>query len=253
MSFIDWIYSSYPNPHIDGEYGLLHILTLVFIATFVVLTSILLRKRGEKSKKIIIWIFVAIIILFEVSRRVINFCKTTDYGINNILRILLPRPGCAIACWLVVIATIVNKKFLYNTASIIGILCGLIFFIYPGVGYNNQYILFENLYSIVSHTAFFIVSICFITYGFTDFRYKTIWKELICLAVIIVYAFLEIYVLKIEGDPFYFMQNNDVQDIVGLSYSIYLPSYLLFIFIYINLFYFFKHIKQKRIKNIEHK
>lgn len=245
MKFIDWLYSSFPNPHIDGQFGLLHILTLLFIVAFVVVSTILLRKANEKTKRIIIFVLAGVILFFEVSRRVVNLCKTTDYSTNNILKILLPRPGCAISCWLVIIATFINKKFFYNFASIIGIICGIIFFAYPGVGYNNKFILFENLYSIVTHTLFFTTSICFITYRFTDFKYKKMWKELICLSVLIIYIFMEIYVLKIEYDPFYFMPNNDVQEIIGFSYNLYLPLYIVFMFIYINIFYLIPCIKNR--------
>ncbi|MBR5192664.1 MAG: hypothetical protein IKW33_04565 [Clostridia bacterium] len=45
MTFLDWIFSSYPNPSVDGQYGLLHILTLVFIATFVVVSTLLLKNK----------------------------------------------------------------------------------------------------------------------------------------------------------------------------------------------------------------
>lgn len=236
MKFIEWLFSSFPNPHIDGQYGLLHIITLILIATIVVVSTILLKNKNEKTKKIVLWTIVGILIFFEVSRRIINFCKTTDFSSNNILKILLPRPGCAISVWLVIIAMFVNKKFFYNFTSIIGILSAGIFFIYPGVGFNNQYILFENLYSIVTHSLFFIASICFITYKFTDFKYKTAWKELLCFLIMLVYVFLEI-VLKIEGDPFYFMPGNDVQEIVGVNYGLFLTLYLVFVAIYFNMFY----------------
>jgi len=237
MKFIEWLYSSYPNPHVDGQYGLGHILTMVCIAIFIVLTTIFLKKKSQNSKRIVLFVLATLIFIFEVARRVINLCKTTDYSLNNVLRILLPRPGCAISCWLVMASVIVNKRFLYCFTSIVAMLSGLIFFVYPGVGYNNQYILFENLYSIVTHALLFTSAICFITYGFADFKYKTIWKELICFAVMLVYVFLEIYVLKIESDPFYFMPGNDVQEIVGLSYGLFLPIYIIFVVIYFNIFY----------------
>ena len=245
MSFKEWLFSLYPNPHIDGQYGLLHIITMVFIAALVVVSTLLLKKKSEKTKRIFLCILAAIILTFEIARRVINFCKGSDFTVNSVLHILLPRPGCAISCWLVIIATFINKKFFYNFASIIGIICGIIFFAYPGAGYNNKFILFENLYSIVTHTLFFTTSICFITYRFTDFKYKKMWKELICLSVLIIYIFMEIYVLKIEYDPFYFMPNNDVQEIIGFSYNLYLPLYIVFMFIYINIFYLIPCIKNR--------
>ena len=237
MTFKQWIFSSYsPNPHIDGQYGLLHILTLVFIALFITVSTLLLRNKSEKAKRIVLIIIASIILFFEVLRRIINLIKTEEFVLLNLVKTLVPRPGCAISCWLVMLAVLLNKKFMYNFASIIGVLCGVIFFIYPGAGYNNRYILFENVYSIVTHMLFTTASICFITYKFTDFRYKNIWKELICFAVLAVYVLLEI-VFKVELDPFYFMPNNDVQDIVGLSYPLFITLYSIFIVIYLNLYY----------------
>ena len=105
------------------------------------------------------------------------------------------------------------------------------------MGFNNQYILFENLYSICTHALLLITSISLITLKFTEFRYKTIWKELICLAVVFAYAFLEIYLLQIESDPLYFMPGNDVQEILGFGYPVFLIIYLVFMAIYVNVFY----------------
>ena len=237
MTFKEWIFSSYPNPGVHGQWGIVHIITLILCAALVVFLTLTLKNKSSKQKRIAMGVIAGIILLFEIARRVINLIKTTDYGFNNILRILLPRPGCAIACWLVILAVIINKKYFYNFASIISLLCGGIFFCYPGAGFNNQFILFENLYSIVTHSLMFSSGILFITLKLTEFRYKKIWKELICIGVLIVYAFLEIYVLKIEGDPFYFMPGNDVQDILGTSYALFLPIYLVFVTIFINLFY----------------
>ena len=76
---------------------------------------------------------------------------------------LLPRPGCAISVWLVMLAPIINKKGFYNFASIISILCAVIFFAYPGAGFLHKYILFEDLYSIITHSLFFIGSFLIVT------------------------------------------------------------------------------------------
>jgi len=249
MDFLDWLYSSYPNPHIEGAWGWLHITVLLLCATFIVCSYFLLKNKSEKTKRIVLAVLAGIILFFEISRRIINMVKTTDYSANNILRILLPRPGCAISCWLVMLAVIINKKYFYNFTTITGILCGTIFFAYPGAGFNNELILFENLYSIVTHSLFFVSCICFITFKFTDFKYKDCWKELICFAVLLIYVFLEIYVLKTESDPFYFMPNNDVQEIFGVGYSLYLPLYLVFVIIYANLFYIIHKPKKNKNKS----
>jgi len=97
--------------------------------------------------------------------------------------------------------------------------------------------LFENLYSIVTHSLFLVLCICFITLRFTDFRYKNCWKEGVCLLVMAVYVVLEMFVLKIESDPFYFMPGNDVQEIVGLGYGIFVTLYVAFLLLYFNVFY----------------
>lgn len=237
MSFIDWIYSSYPNPGINGQWGWLHIVTLIVCIVLIVGLTFLFRKRSEKARRIVLWVLVSLILVFEISRRVINFCKTTDYSWQNVLHILFPRPWCAIACWTIIFAAIFNKKFFYNFASMTALICALIFFAYPGVGFNNQYILFENLYSICTHSLILVTSILLITLKFTKFEYKNIWKEAICYAIILAYCLIEIYALKIEADPMYFMPGNDVQEILGVSYGLYLPLYIVFMLVYFNIFY----------------
>lgn len=237
MTFKDWIYSSYPNPAINGQWGLLHILTLVLCVVLIVAIALIFRNKSEKAKKIVLWVLVGFILLFELSRRIINFSKATDLTLNSTLYLLLPRPWCAIACWTLIFAAIVNKKWLYNFASYSALLCALIFFAYPSVGFNNKYILFENLYSIATHSLLLVTSISLITLRFTQFEYKTIWKDLLCLLVVLIYTFIEIYVLKIESDPMYFMPNNEVQEILGVSFPIYLVIYIAFMMVYINLFY----------------
>ena len=238
MSFSDWINSSYPNPGIDGQLGWLHITVLIFCIGLIVAFALIFRKRSLKTRKIVLWCLVGTILFFEITRRIINLVKMNGGGnFNDYLYTLLPRPWCAIACWSLIIATVFNKKFLYNFASMTSLLCALVFFAYPGAGFNNQYILFENLYSISTHSLLLVTSISLITLKFTKFEYKNIWKEGICLAVILAYVFLEIYGLKIESDPMYFMPGNDVMDIFGVGYSTYLAIYIIFVIIYFNVFY----------------
>ena len=249
MSFKDWIFSSYPNPSINGRWGLLHILVLLLCIGIVVALSLTMKKKNSKAKKMALWVFAALILLFEITRRIVNFAKADSFTFNSVMHILLPRPWCAISCWALMLCVVANKKFLYNFASMTALLCALIFFAYPGVGFNNQYILFENLYSIATHSLLLVASITLITLKFTKFEYKTIWKEGICLAVILAYVFLEIYGLKIESDPMYFMPGNDVMEIFGVNYPVYLVIYIVFIIIYFNIFYLIddrKNVFQRR-------
>ena len=87
MSFKDWLFSSYPNPGVNGQWGLLHILTLVACIGLIVVISLIFRKKSDRSKKIILLTLVGLILIFELARRSINLIKTDDYGLNNILRI----------------------------------------------------------------------------------------------------------------------------------------------------------------------
>ena len=246
MTFLEWLMSSYPNPSIHGQWGLLHILTLVACIAIIVAFTFLFRSKSLKTRKIVLWCLVAILILFEVARRIINFSKTTDFSFQNVLHILLPRPWCAISVFLIIFAMCINKKFMYNFVSITGLLCAIAFFAYPGVGFNNQYILFENLYSIVTHCLILICSILMITLSFTKFEFKTMYKELVVLACVLTYALFEIYVLKIENDPMYFMPGNDIMEILGVSYPVYLILYVLVFALYFVSFYVISKISRKK-------
>ena len=246
MTFLDWLMSSYPNPSIHGQWGLLHILTLVACIIIIVAFTFLFRSKSEKTRRTVLWCLVAILILFEVARRVINFIKTTDFSFQNVLHILLPRPWCAISVFLIIFAMCVNKKFMYNFVSITGLLCALAFFAYPGVGFNNQYILFENLYSIMTHSLILICTILLITFKFTKFEFKTMYKELVVLACVLTYVLFEIYVLGIESDPMYFMPGNDIMEILGVSYPSFIVLYILVFALYFSSFYLISDRKRKK-------
>lgn len=251
MSFKEWITSSYPNPGIDGRWGWLHITVLILCVAIIVALALIFRNKSEKTRRIVILVLAGLILLFELTRRIVNLCVASEYTLNSVLYILLPRPWCAISCWCVIISAIFNKRFLYNVTSYTSLLCALVFFAYPSVGFNNKFILFENLYSIATHSLILISSITFITLRFTKFEFKTIWKEAICLAVIFLYAVLEIYVLKIESDPLYFMPGNDIVELFGLSYGAYLAIYIVFLIVYISIFYLIddrKNVFRKRNK-----
>ncbi|MBR1985040.1 MAG: YwaF family protein [Clostridia bacterium] len=251
MTFKEWIFSTYPNPAIKGQWGVLHILTLIICAGLIIGITFLFKNKSEKDKKIVIGVFAGIILFFEIVVRVVNFLKLEVFTFDTIVNVILPQPWCAISCWCVIFCLIVNKKFFYNWTSFSALLCSMIFFSYPGRGYNNQYILFTNLYSIITHALILITPILLITLKFTDFKFKTIWKELIFLFSVFCYAFLEIYVFKCEADPLYFMPNNDIQTVAGLSYPWFLVGYILFISFYISLFYLIndrKNVKEFFLK-----
>ena len=147
----------------------------------------------------------------------------------------------------------INRKWYYNFSSMISVICAVIFFAYPGAGFLHKYILFEDLYSIVTHSAFFVGSFLIITLKLADFNYKKVKNELISLGVLVGYSLLEMFVLTknvngdpLEKDPFYAMPNNEIQEIVGMkSYGLYLVLYILFLTLYFSTFYFLNRKKHQ--------
>ena len=252
MTLHDWIYSNYPSDSsIDGRWGWLHISTLLVCVLLIIGISFF-RNKDIRFRRRIIMVIAVIISLFEISRRIINLSRGFS-DIGSFLRIMLPRPWCAISCWMVITSVFVNKQFFYNISSMCALINAIIFFAYPSVGFNDKYILYENVYSIVTHMCLLISSISMITLKLTDFKYyrNTIKEsailELITLVIIFLYAFVEIYILKIEADPLYFMTDNEIQQFLGVSYPIYLVIYIVFLVIYFNLFYMIQLFVKKML------
>lgn len=253
MTFKQWLYGTgLDNPKIDGQWGLLHIITLIICIALIISISIIFKNKQCQTKRKILLIISFILIFFEVARRLVNITNPITFEKYNLLWVLLPRPGCAISVWLVMIAPFINRSWFYNFTSIVSILCAVIFFAYPGAGFLNKYIIFENLYSIVSHSLFLVGSILIVTLNMAYFNYRKIKNELISLGVLTGYSLLEMFVLKknsngdpLEADPFYTLPNNEVQEIVGIeSYPLYIILYVLFIFVYSGSFYFFNRKKK---------
>ncbi len=251
MTFEQWFFGLIDNPRVEKQWGLFHILTLVFCVVCIFAFNFIVKhsKNKQKASKIIIITLVSLILFFEIARRIMLLGRKYFYNDGTtLIWIMLPRPWCAIACWAIIASVIVNKKFFYNYASLSALLCSFIFFCYPGVGYNNQYMLFDNIYSIFTHALLLISSITLITLKFTEFRYKDFWKFFVCLILTYVYGFIEIYVLKIYEDPMYFMPNGDIQaDILKISYGLYIVLYVLLILVYTNAFYLIQD--RKNVKN----
>ena len=262
MRFVDWFFEigEFDNPYYPGQWKFLHILTLIICVVLIVSFALLYKylKNKEKYRKIVIVSLVSLIALFEIVIRIVYFIRKFYYHVpdmdsHSILWIIVPKPWCAISCWALIASVFVNKKFFYNYASLSSLLCSVVFFCYPGVGFNNEYIMFSNLYSIVTHALLLTTSITLITCRFTEFKYNNIHKLAICFALTFVYGILEIYVLKTEKDPMYFMPGGDIQaNILNISWGLYITLYILIFLIFVNAFYLIqdrKTIKKLFIKN----
>ncbi len=252
MTLHDWIFSIYPeNSAIQGQWGILHIATLLLCAALIAGIAYLLRSKSDTARQTAIVVLAAVILLFEITRRVINLSRGYDWDWHYFWYVMLPRPWCAISCWMTVAAAITKKRFLYNFSAMNGLLCALVFFAYPSVGFNDRYILFENVYSISTHSLLLITSVLMMLFGLTDFSVKraNLLKETALLCGVYAYAFAEIFWLKIEPDPLFFMPNNQVQTILGLPYGWYLVVYAVFLAFYFTLFHIVQHILDKQKKN----
>ena len=261
MTFRDWIYTRRPpNDGYNGQWQFPHILTFCLCIAFMIFLSFMFRKKSKNTRLTVVRVLAGIVLFLEIARRIISYKKGEMFDLNSTLTHLLPRPWCALSCWMLIFASIFNKKTLWNFTAINGLLCCIIFFAYPSTGFNHKHLLFENYYSIITHAALFICSILILTYKFGDFRYKRetfkdgILKEIIMFAVLFTYGFLELpFLLDLSFDPMYFVPTysgytNDVQEILGVSGALYLTIYFAFLLIWVNAFYLIPMLMKKLSK-----
>lgn len=241
MTFAQWLFGGIDNPYKAGQWGPLHIATLVTCVALIIVFSFVRRK--ERARKRIALSLACAIGFFELMIRFVHCMKLYYFhqpemsGIT-LTWIILPKPWCAIACWSLIASVFVKKPFFYNFASLSALLCSVVFFVYPGVGYNNEYLLFENWYSILTHALLLTTSITMMVLGYTDFRYQDFWKTGLCFLLTFGYAFLEIYVLRTQNDPMYFMPGGDIQaNILRMDYGLYICLYIVLLVILINIPY----------------
>ena len=242
MTFSQWLFGGIDNPFKSGQWGALHIsVMLVCIALIFTFQFVSKKSRNrQKCQKAIIYTLVCCSAFFEIMLRFMYCVKL--YCLHQpemegvtALWIALPKPWCQISTWLLMSSIFVKKTFYYNLTSLSALLSAVVFFIYPGVGFNNEYLLFENWYSICTHALLLTTSITMIGFKYADFRYKHLWKEMIGFALMFAYGLLQIFVFKIHPDPMYFMPNGDIQaGILRMDYGVYLFAYIALILTYIN-------------------
>ncbi len=259
MTFKDWIFSIHPEGDgYSGQWQFPHIFTLCLCIGIILSLTFLFRNKNQTMRNNVVRILTLCILFFELARRIVNIAKGEIVDLHTFLYVLLPRPWCAISCWLMIFAGAFHKKTLWNFAAINALLCSVIFFAYPSAGFNDRHILFENLYSIATHALLLISSVSVLTLKVGDFRYKRetfcngFLKELILLAVVFVYGVLELK-LNLSTDPLYFMPiaGNEVKEILGLDSVPYVIVYSLFLCVWINAFYVIPMLWKKFVKKKE--
>ncbi len=266
MTFRDWIYSNRPaNDSYNGQWQLPHILTLCLCIVAMVALTLIFRNKSRNTRVTVMRVLAGCILLFEIVRRIMSYKRGEMFDLNSTLTHLLPRPWCAISCWVLIFTAIFNKKTLWNFSAINALVCAIIFFAYPSTGFNHKHLMFENIYSIVTHALLFVSAILILTFKLGDFRYKRetfkdgILKEIILFAIIFVYAILELpIILDLSFDPMYFIPTdtfagytNDVQDILGVGNALYLILYFAFLAVWVNAFYLIPILIKKLSKKCE--
>ena len=245
MTFSQWLFGGINNPYKAGQWGPLHIGTLVVCVALIVGFYHIVKHASnrEKAKRCIAFALVGAIAFFEVMIRFVYCVKLYHLHLPEMTGvtwyyIALPRPWCAVSCWALMASVFIKKPFFYNFAALSALLCSFIFFCYPGVGYNNEILLFENWYSILTHALLLTTSITFMVLKYTDFKYAHLWKTGIAFALTFVYALIQVFVLKVHVDPMYFMPNGDIQaDILHMDYGLYLVLYIFLLLTYVNTAY----------------
>lgn len=242
MTFSQWMFGGIDNPFKAGQWGELHVCVMLLCAALILIFHFASKSAQdpEKVRRIIICTLVSISAFFEIMLRFTRsmsdfYFNHTEVQVSSVLGIALPRPWCQISTWLLISSVFVKKPFFYNLASLSAFLSAVVFFIYPGVGFNNEYLLFENWYSICTHSLLLTTSIAMMCFKYADFRYKWLGKVMIGFGLTFVYGLLQVFVLKIHVDPLYFMPGGDIQaGILKVDYGVYLAGYIAVILIYIN-------------------
>lgn len=180
MTFSDF-WTNKNNPKLSNYlYNTRHILFLVGTVIAIVILSLIFRKKSEKSKRILFYVLGSILLLFEISSRVVKFIVEENLTFEKAVKIILPMHICSVMVWVFIVAIFTNNKVLKNFACVGGLLATIVFLLYPSVGLNRVYMTFDCLYSTLSHCVGFVCSILMLTLKRTDFDIKKMWQTYAC-------------------------------------------------------------------------
>ena len=136
MSLKEWFFETgeFSNPYYAGQWKTLHIITLIVSIMLIVLFYHLVKyaKDKEKTKDIIIKSLVYTILFFEVAIRVVYFIRRYYFNVLDMqgldaVWILLPKPWCAVSCFVLILSIFIKKKFFYNYAALSALLTSFIY------------------------------------------------------------------------------------------------------------------------------
>ena len=251
MTFHDW-WTNENNPSLPKEeylFGTRHITMIVVAIVAAIVLSVVFYKRSSKAKKILLTILALVLLFFEITSRVVNLIITTDYSWQSILKILLPMHICSVAVVMFIISFFTKQKTLMNFATVVGLLATVLFMAYPAVGINKTYITFTCLYSIVSHVTGFVMACLLINLGFTEYKFKNIWKLYLCFAIMFLWGVIVDFIIS-PGSNYMYIIKDPLELNLGFPYQI---LYGIILVVYIFMFYFIsfiiRKIKSKKVQN----
>lgn len=228
MSFKDF-WTNENNPKLSKSeylYNPRHLAVLATVVFLSILLTIIFKNKSEKAKNILFYVFGGIFVFFEVASRVVNLIIADTYTLSSVAKILLPMHICSVMVWVFIFAIFTRKEFLINYSVIGGIIATLAFLLYPAVGLNRVYMSFTCIYSTVSHMLGFVCCVLLMTLGRASFKYKDIWKSLLCLTVMFCWGALLNFVI-FPGSDYMYMVNDPLELGLNFPYQILYGAILL--------------------------
>lgn len=235
MSFKDF-WTNKNNPKLEESeylYGTRHIIMLAIVVLLAVTLSLIFRKKSEKVKNILFYVFGGVFLFFEIASRVVNLIIADTYTLKSVAKIILPMHICSVMVWVFIVAIFSRKQFLINFSVVGGILATTAFLLYPAVGINQVYMSFTCIYSTVSHMLGFVCCILLMTLGRADFHFKDIWKTFLCFAVMFLWGVLLDFII-FPGSNYMYIVKNPLPINFHIPYQI---IFLLIIIAYICIYY----------------
>lgn len=217
MTFRDF-WTNDNNPKLSKSeylYGTRHIITLVLVVVLSIVLSLIFRKKSQKAKNILFYVFGGLFLFFEIASRVVNLIIADTYTVTSVAKIILPMHICSVMVWVFIVAIFSKRQFLINYSVIGGILATTAFLLYPAVGLNRVYMSFTCIYSTVSHMLGFVCCILLMTLGKANFRFGDIWKTFLCFVVMFIWGALLNFVI-FPGSDYMYMVNDPLE--LGLNF-----------------------------------
>ena len=243
MSFRDF-WTNENNPSLRKSeylYGTRHIITLILTLVLCVTFTLIFRKKNDRVKKVLFYVFGGIFLFFEIASRVVNLVIADSYTIESVAKILLPMHICSVMVWVFIVAIYSRKQILINYSVLGGILATIAFLLYPAVGLNRVHMSFTCIYSTFTHMLGFVCCILMMTLGQTKFEFKKIWQPFLCFAIMFSYGALLNFVI-FPGSGYMYMVNDPLE--LGLNFP-YQILYVIIIAIYVTMFYLIPFVIHK--------